>query len=67
MITIPFALFSAISIVLAVGFIWNFGKFIRIISIILYLGFWFSFKAGNTPPFIESIYSSAITSFDSLL
>jgi len=67
MITIPFALFSAISIVLAVGFIWNFGKYIRIISIILYLGFWFSFKAGNTPPFIESIYSNAITAFDSLL
>lgn len=67
MITIPFSLFSAISIVLAVGFIWDFGKYIRIISIILYLGFWFSFKAGNTPHFVESIYSNAISAFDALL
>lgn len=67
MITMPFALFSAISIVLAIGFIWNFGKYIRIISIILYLGFWFSFKADNTPVFLESIYSNAILVFDTLL
>lgn len=50
MITIPFPIFTAIVIVLCIGYISNFNKYIRLISLILYFGFWFSFKASGLPP-----------------
>lgn len=51
MITIPFPIFTAIIIVLCIGYTINFNKYIRITSLALYLGFWFSFDASDVPSF----------------
>ncbi len=51
MITIPFPIFTAITIVLCLGYTINFNKYIRLTSLVLYLGFWFSFNASDVPSF----------------
>lgn len=54
MIAIPFPIFIAVSIVLCMGFIANINKYVRIAFLVIYLGFWFSFKSSDSPA-IESL------------
>lgn len=49
MITIPLPMFVAIFIVLLIGYSFEFNKYIRIVSLVLFIGFWFSFKASGLP------------------
>lgn len=51
MITIPLPMFIAIFIVLLIGFSFEFNKYIRMVSLVLYIGFWFSFEASGIPSF----------------
>lgn len=67
MITIPFPLFTAISVVLIIGFVWDLKKYIRISSAILYIGFWLSFNASGTPPLFESLFNGSSSVFDSVI
>lgn len=67
MIMIPFPLFSAIAIVLIIGFTFNFRKYIRLVSAVLYIGFWFSFNARGTPPLLESFFNDSSSVFDKLI
>lgn len=54
MIVMPFPIFIAVSIVLCMGFIANINKYVRIAFLVVYLGFWFSFKSSDSPA-IESL------------
>lgn len=49
MIEIPFPMFVAIWFVLCIGYAFNFNRYIRIVSLVLFFGFWFSFKASGLP------------------
>ncbi|EBM5157456.1 hypothetical protein D0671_22880 [Salmonella enterica] len=44
-------MFAAIFIVLLVGYSFKFNKYIRMVSLVLLIGFWFSFEASGVPSF----------------
>ncbi len=51
MYTIPFPMFCAVIIVLWIGIFSKVNIYVRIASMVLYIGFWLSFKAEGTPSF----------------
>lgn len=51
MYAIPFPIFCAVIIVLFIGIFSKVNIYVRIASVILYVGFWLSFKADGAPAF----------------
>ncbi|EAT0039959.1 hypothetical protein AB2939_004337 [Escherichia coli] len=47
MIIIPLPIFIAVTVVLSMGFIFEFNRYVRISSFIIYIGFWLSFKSDD--------------------